>query len=562
MSELAVRDLSGIDLHRPYVDDVTITCPECGGTASRVEPVLDAWFDSGSMPAAQFHFPFQNQDTFERRFPADFICEAIDQTRGWFYSLLAVNTLVFDRTPYRNVVCLALIVDSTGQKMSKSRGNVIDPWSVLETRGAEALRWYMFSSGSPWTTKRVSVEGIDEATRKFLLTLWNTYAFFTTYANLDGWDPDTADRTDGPPANVLDRWIRSRLYRTVRAVTEALENFDAYTGTQALETFVDELSNWYVRRSRSRFWKSSDPSAHATLHESLLVLSQLLAPYTPFAADELYRNLARTEDSVHLADWPEADASAIDDELEREMELARTLVSLGRAARADAKLGVRQPLSRAIALMHRGEELRTDVVDQIADELNVKRFEVVSSLEGLLSYRVVPNFRSLGPKLGKQAPRVKELLMSVDGAEVRRAFEDAGAYELSVDGTSVRLEPSDVEIRAEQHEDLALAQDARHAVALDLTLDDDLIAEGIARELVRHINDRRKARGFELADRVAATVRTTGRTLTAARRHADWIAGEVLAKSFDLIDEASDDADGALIDGAPVLVELERTPSG
>jgi isoleucyl-tRNA synthetase len=557
LAELSGRDLTDVDLHRPFVDDVTIECQECGQTATRVEPVLDAWFDSGSMPAAQFHYPFDNQDVFERRFPADFICEAIDQTRGWFYSLLAVNTLVFDRTPYRNVVCLALIVDGAGQKMSKSRGNVIDPWSVLETRGAEALRWYMFSSGSPWTTKRVSVEGLDEAMRKFLLTLWNTHAFFVTYANLDGWQPGgEAGRRE--PDHVLDRWIRSRLHRTVRAVTDALDDFDAYSGTQALESFVDDLSNWYVRRSRPRFWKSSDPSAHATLHECLLVVSQLLAPYTPFVADEMYRNLARSDESVHLSDWPAVDTAAIDDALETEMALARSLVSLGRAARSDAKIGVRQPLSRAIALLHRGDDLRPAVVDEIADELNVKRFEVVSSLEGLLSYRVVPNFRLLGPKLGKQLPRVKQLLADVDGADVRRALDETGHYELAVDGTTVNLDASEVEIRAEQHEDLALAQDARHAVALDLTLDDELVAEGIARELIRVINDLRKARDFELADRVAATVRTSGRVLAAARRHADWIAGEVLARSFELVDElvAPDDST-AVADGTPLLVELE-----
>jgi isoleucyl-tRNA synthetase len=556
LAELSGRDLEGIDLHRPFVDDVTITCPDCGAVAYRVEPVLDAWFDSGSMPTAQLHYPFEHESTFALRFPADFICEAIDQTRGWFYSLLAVNTLVFDRAPYRNVVCLALIVDGSGQKMSKSRGNVIDPWTVLETRGVEALRWYMFSSGSPWTTKRVSVEGIDEATRRFLLTLWNTYAFFTTYANLDGWEPGAAE--PGAPTHVLDRWIRSRLHRTVRLVTTALSDFDAYSGTQALESFVDDLSNWFVRRSRPRFWKSSDAAAHATLHECLLVLSQLLAPYTPFVADEMYRNLAGTEDSVHLSDWPAADESAIDETLEQEMALARTLVSLGRAARSDAKLGVRQPLSRAIALLHRGDELRADVVAEIADELNVKRFEVVSSLEGLLSYRVVPNFRALGPKLGKQLPRVKELLAHVDGAEVRRALDETGSYELDVDGTAVRLDATELEIRAEQHEDLALAQDARHAVALDLTLDEALIEEGIARELIRAINDLRKASDFDLADRISAVVSTSGRVAGAAQRHEAWIAGEVLAKSFDIVDEARATGTGVVIDGTPVVMQIER----
>jgi isoleucyl-tRNA synthetase len=557
LSELSGRDLTGMDPHRPFVDDVTIRCPDCGGTSYRVEPVLDAWFDSGSMPAAQFHFPFENEDTFAKRFPADFICEAIDQTRGWFYSLLAVNTLVFDKAPYRNVVCLAHIIDGSGQKMSKSRGNIMDPWSVLDTRGAEALRWYMFSSGSPWTTKRVSLEGIDEAMRRFLLTLWNTYSFFTTYANLDGWVP--AGERPAAPTHVLDRWIRSRLHRTVATVTDALERFDALAGAQALETLVDDLSNWYVRRSRPRFWKSSDPNAHATMHECLVVLSQLLAPYCPFVADELYRNLAGSDESVHLTDWPAPDDAAIDDELEGEMALARTLVSLGRSARSEARRGVRQPLPRAIALLHGGEALRPEIVLEIKDELNVKHFDVVSSLEGLLSYRVVPNFRALGPRLGAQAPLVKELLTQVDGGEVRRALDEEGRYELAVDGSTVVLEPSDVEIRAEQHEDLSLAQDGPHAVALDLTLDDALIAEGIARELIRVINDERKAQDFALSDRITVQLQATGRVADAAKQHRDWIGGEVLATSFQVVpDDVARGSETGTIAEVPVKILLSR----
>jgi isoleucyl-tRNA synthetase len=531
LSERSGRELTGMDLHRPFVDEVTIGCPACGGTAYRIEPVLDAWFDSGSMPAAQFHYPFENEDVFSDRFPADFICEAIDQTRGWFYSLLAVNTLVFGKAPYRNVVCLALLVDKDGQKMSKSRGNVIDPIPVLGAGGADALRWYMFSSGSPWTPKRVSLEGIDEATRQFLLTLWNTYAFFVTYASLDGWAPPDSVPA---PTHVLDRWVRSRLHRTVREVTDALEHFDALTGAQALEALVDDLSNWYVRRSRPRFWKSSDASAHATLHEALRTIAQLLAPFCPFVTDEMWRNLAQTETSVHLTDWPAYDAAAIDDTLEAEMALARTLVSLGRAARADAKIGVRQPLPRAIALMTAGEQLRDDIVAEIADELNVKRFEVVASLEGLLSYRVVPNFRALGPRLGKRLPRVKDLFATVDGADVRRAFDETGAFVLDVDGETVSFAPDDVEIRAEQHEDLTLAQDGPHAVALDLTLDDQLRVEGAARELIRLINDQRKADNLALSDRIEVTLLTDGRFAEAARSHRDWIMGEVLATDLRL----------------------------
>ncbi len=359
LAERSGRDLDGLDLHRPAVDDVTITCPKCEHAgARRVEPVLDAWFDSGAMPAAQFHYPFENADRFERRFPADFICEAIDQTRGWFYSLLAVNTLVFDRSPYRNVVCLALVVDKDGQKMSKTKGNVIDPWTVLDTRGADALRWNFFSAGSPWTARRVSVEAVDESAR-FLITLWNTYSFFVTYANLDGWAPGLAGTP--APVHVLDRWVRSRLHSTVEAVTDALEAFDALRGAQAIERFVDDLSNWYVRRSRPRFWQANDAAAHATLYEALTTVARLLAPFTPFVADELHRNLAGanadgTVASVHLTDWPVADADARDDALEAEMERARTIVSLGLAARNESKLKVRQPLRRALVLVPDADE--------------------------------------------------------------------------------------------------------------------------------------------------------------------------------------------------------------
>jgi len=569
LSELSGRELTGMDLHRPYVDDVTITCPACGsGTAYRIEPVLDAWFDSGSMPAAQFHYPFENESAFGVRFPADFICEAIDQTRGWFYSLLAVNTLVFGKTPYRNVVCLAHIIDKDGAKMSKSRGNVIDPVPVLAERGADALRWYMFSSGSPWTPKRVYVEGIDEATRQFLLTLWNTYSFFVTYANIDGWSPGdaasdggagTVARGERDQSHILDRWIVSRLHRCTRDVTDALEHFDAFAGTQALAELIDDLSNWYVRRSRPRFWKSSDPAAHATLHRVLLTVSQLLAPYCPFVADDLFRNLAQADESVHLCDWPAFEPGAIDDALEAEMARARMLVSLGRAARANAKIGVRQPLPRAIALLTSGEAIRDEIVAEIRDELNVKSFEVVDSLEGLLSYRVVPNFKVLGPRLGKLLPGVKALLETTDGADVRRAFDDGGTYTLDVDGTPVTLSPDDVEIRAEEHEDLTLAQDGPHAVALDLTLDDDLRAEGLARELIRAINDLRKTHDFALSDRITAVVRAPDRITAAARRHEPWIAGEVLATTFAVIDEAVPaGAANAAIDGEATYIELQR----
>jgi isoleucyl-tRNA synthetase len=567
LSDLAGRDLGGLDLHRPYVDDVAFACPQCGGRARRVEPVLDAWFDSGSMPAAQFHYPFEHTDRFERRFPADFIAEAIDQTRGWFYSLLAVNTLAFDHTPYRNVVCLAHIVDRDGQKMSKSHGNTIDPWTILDTRGADALRWYFFSAGSPWTSRRVFPEGIDESIRHFILTLWNTYSFFVTYANLDGWEPDDAAKPGTDRQHVLDRWVRSRLQSTVRDVTEALDGFDSLRAAQALESFVDDLSNWYVRRSRPRFWKSADARAHAALHECLRVVTLLLAPFCPFLADELHVNLSRSNESVHLADWPAVDDAAIDPELEAEMDTARRLVTLGRAARTEAGLKVRQPLRRAVVVIPGGAELSAEVVAEVADELNVKRVEAVSDLEGLLDFTVVPNFRVLGPKVGKLIPAVKAALLAADGSEVKRALEADGAYPLALEsGESVDLTSDDVEVRAAAHQELALAQEGAYAVALDTTLDEDLRLEGLARELVRALNDLRKTVGLELSDRIAVELRATGAVAEAARRHGDSIAAEVLALDWKVDDahDSSGTADGFTeisVDGTPVGVRLEVVSS-
>jgi isoleucyl-tRNA synthetase len=566
LSELAGRDLSDLDLHRPYVDEVTFACPVdgCGAQATRVEPVLDAWFDSGAMPSAQFHNPFEHEDLFARRFPADFICEAIDQTRGWFYSLLAVNTLAFGQTPYRNVVCLAHVVDKDGQKMSKSKGNVIDPWAILASKGADPLRWYFFSAGSPWTNRRVSEEGIDEATRKFLLTLWNTLSFFVTYANLDGFTPEASPSAPPAGGHVLDRWIRSRLQMTVTGVTTALEGFDSLAAAQALEGFVDDLSNWYVRRSRSRFWKSSDPEAHATLHRALATVAQLLAPFCPFVADEVYAVLAvpGAPDSVHLTDWPQAEPDHVDLALEREMAMARRLVVLGRAARGDARMKVRQPLARALILAPRGERLSDEAAAQVAEELNVKRLEMVEGLEGLIRWSVVPNFRTLGPRLGPRMPAVKAALATVNGADVRRALDDAGVFAVEVDGERVELSAADLEVRAEEHEEFALAQDGPYAVALDLALDEDLRLEGLARELARALNDHRKAIGLAIADRISVSLSATGQLAQAARRHGDWIAGEVLATDWIVTEPTAGagtpEAKVLEVDGCDVAVAVRK----
>ena len=532
LAERSGQDLDGLDLHRPSIDEITIPCPECDSIATRVEPVLDAWFDSGSMPAAQFHYPFENTELFDRRFPADFICEAIDQTRGWFYSLLAVNTLVFDRSPYRDVVCLAHILDRDGLKMSKSRGNVVDPWSILDSRGADALRWFFFASGSPWTSRRFDVQMIDETARRFLGTLWSTYYFFTTYANLDGWEPGTAADDDEHPVldrPVLDRWVRSRLQSTVEETTDALERFDALRASQAVERFVDDLSNWYVRVSRPRFWKSSDRFAHATLHHCLRTIALLLAPMCPFTADELWTNLSLTSESVHLADWPTGDPAALDPDLEHAMATTRQIVALGRAARAEARIKVRQPLPRALVRVPPDADVPEDLVAVIATELNVKVIELVTDMSGVLDHAVVPNFRNLGPRVGSLMPQVKAALADVDGAAVQAALDLDGTYELVLAETSVALSSEDVEVRARAHEHLVLVEESGVAVALDTTVDDGLRAEGVARELVRAINDLRKTKDLDLADRIEADLYVDDSVATAAERHQNFIAGEVLA---------------------------------
>jgi isoleucyl-tRNA synthetase len=563
LAELAERDLTDLDLHRPDIDEVAISCPDCGERARRVEPVLDAWFDSGSMPAAQFHYPFEHEARFERRFPADFICEAIDQTRGWFYSLLAVNTLVFGRSPYRNVMCLALLVDKDGAKMSKSRGNVIDPWTILDSRGADALRWYFFSAGSPWTNRRVDEQMIDESTRRFLLTLWNTYSFFVTYANLDGWTPGAPGTRPPDVHHVLDRWVRSRLHSTIRDVTDALEGFDALRAAQTLESFVDDLSNWYVRRSRARFWKAADPAAHATLHECLRTVTLLLAPLCPFVSDEMFSNLDRVgttdAESVHLADWPDADLAAIDPSLEDAVAAARQVVTLGRSARTDAKLRVRQPLPRALVLLPGGEALPPELLAEVADELNVKQVEPILDLGGLLEHTVVPNFRALGPRLGARMPKVKEALAGVDGAVVSEALTRDGCFRLDVDGETIELRADDVEVRAAAHAELILAEEGGYAVALDTTIDDTLRREGRARELVRALNDLRKARDLELSDRIRLAVFADDTMRDAIVTHREWIQGEVLAVT--LVDDAPAaapaDAHRLDVDGQPIAVSLD-----
>lgn len=553
LSALVGADLSDLDLHRPFVDDITFVCPEacCEANAHRVAPVLDAWFDSGSMPSAQHHYPFENEALFKNSFPADFICEAIDQTRGWFYTLLAVNAPIFGASPYHNVVCLSLIVDSDGQKMSKSRGNVIDPWQIFTTHGADALRWYFFSAGQPWTPRRVFEEGIRESTRQTLLTLWNIYSFFCTYADLDGWNPPS-DRTQRPTVtHVMDRWILGELDTTVTEVTDALESFDALRATTRLGAFIDDLSNWYVRRSRPRFWKSNDHNAYATLYHCLVVTNELLAPFCPFLAEDIWTSLTG-ELSVHAADWPTTQG-VLEENLAEEMEAARRLVVLGRSARTDAKIKVRQPLRRAL-LLHPGVTLSEEIKQEIADELNVKSLEEIDTLSGLVRWTIVPNFRLLGPRLGQRVNEIKTALAQADGSALQSQLEANGFIEIAGE----QLSSEEVEIRAERHGEFTLSQEGPWAVALDLELDDALRSEGVARELVRMLNDLRKDEGFEIADRVLVHLRGTQQVRDALSQHRSWIAAEILATSLEDLDEDMSGMIEREVDGSAVQVIIAR----
>jgi isoleucyl-tRNA synthetase len=581
LSRLAGRDLSTIDPHRPAIDEIEVPCPECAAisaaeaaagaatgyvgnelevsNARRVEPVIDAWFDSGSMPAAQVGYPYAPGSKEAFTFPADFITEAIDQTRGWFYSLLAVNDLVFGAAPYRHVVCLGHIVDADGRKMSKSVGNVIDPWDILRSRGADALRWWMFSQGSPWTPTRVSLTAIDTAWRDTLLTLWNTVGFFTTYASLNGYDP----AAHGVPAlaarPALDRWAKSRVATTLRAVSQALDGYEPLDAATALARLVDDLSNWYVRRSRRRFWRT-DPgaspadslAAHATLHEALVATTLMLAPWCPFVADRLWGALtaAGPEDSVHLASWPDADAGPLDGELEEQMALARRLASLGRAARSEAGVKVRQPLPRALVFLAPGAPgLLADIV---ADELNVDEVVVAHELGEVLSLELVPNFRVLGPRLGEAVKEVRGALSALDAAAAAGALESGGTVTVELSGGPVELGPDELEVRVRGQAGFAVSREGGEVVALDLALDDDLRRRGLAREVVRHVQDLRKARGLEVSDRIRLWLSGVDRALY------EGIAREVLAVE---VSAGPGPHEGIPLDvdgGPPVEVWLEK----
>ncbi len=567
LAERSGKELN--DHHRPYVDEISFPCPHsaddgasaCGEPMKRVPEVIDVWFDSGAMPFAQHHFPFEHQETFEQSFPADFICEAQDQTRGWFYSLLAVATLTgvgadADRdsaragagSPYKNVVCLGLILDEDGQKMSKSKGNTVEPWQVLDKYGADAFRWYFFTSKQPWDGYRFSAETIGEGVRLFLKQLWSTYYFYVLYAHASAGelgngtadDTGTAAQTTRSSSSSeadadLDRWALSRTAATAALVTERLDAYDATTAGRAIAGLVDELSNWYVRRSRRRFW-DGDFSAFETLRTCLLTVSKLLAPFCPFIADEIYDNLDGELESVHLCDFPTGAAlGPRDEDLEQAMALARETVRLGLGARGQAKIKVRQPLGEAVVVADgREREAIERLTDVVREELNVRAVRFVAAADELGSYEIKPNYRTLGPLFGKEMPLVAEAIAALDPAHVAATLRDGSQIGISVAGREHTLTAEDVLLSMRAPDGYSVEREGAHAVALDLTIDEDLRRDGRAREIVHAVQNARKSAGLQVEDRIELALDGDPALIEAARAHRDYLAGETLALELEL----------------------------
>ena len=538
LSALAGVDVSAIDPHRPYVDDITMPCPTCGLIANRVPEVIDCWYDSGAMPFAAVGYPLQNADSFRAQYPADFICEAIDQTRGWFYTLMAIGTLVFEESSYKNVVCLGHILDEDGRKMSKHLGNVLEPIGLMNEHGADAVRWFMLASGSPWQARRVGHAAIGDVVRKTLLTYWNTVSFLSLYARLSQWEP-SAPAPDPSQRPVIDRWVISEANQLARDVDQALEAFDTQRAGRLLSTFIDNLSNWYVRRSRRRFW-DGDPAALATLHEALRTATLCLAPFTPFITERVWQDLFRSTDpsapkSVHLATWPEVTAEAIDEQLGTDMALVRRIVELGRAARASSGVRTRQPLGRALVSATGWSELSAQLREQICEELNISTLESLDDGgAGLVDTSVKANFRSLGQRFGKQTPAVAAAIAASDPAALLAEVRANGSTKLTVSGLGeVSVAEGDVVITETPREGWAVAADAGESIALDLTITDDLRRAGLAREIVRAIQEARKNSGLDVADRISVYWSSADEDVLATMsEHGEMIGAEVLAPNM------------------------------
>ncbi len=524
-----------IELHKPYIDSVLLNCPKCGGKMKRVSEVIDCWFDSGSMPFAQLHYPFENKEEFEKSFPADFISEAIDQTRGWFYTLMAISTLLFDKAPYENVVVLGHVQDKDGQKMSKHKGNVVDPWSILNKQGADAVRWYFYTNSAPWLPSRFYEEAVNEGQRKFMGTFWNTYAFFVLYANIDNFNPNDY-KLEYDKLSPMDKWVLSKLNSLIKYVDECLEKYKLTESSRAMSEFVDELSNWYVRRSRERFWGKDMPqdkiNAYMTLYTVLTELAKLSAPYVPFMAESIYQNLVRNVsenacESVHLCDFPEYHKEFVNSELEKNMELVLSIVVAGRAARNTSGIKNRQPIGRMFVKAEK--ELPEMYRDIVTEELNIKTIEFKDDVSEFTSYSFKPQLRTLGKKYGKLVPKIGEYLKSSNGSELMKELKENNIIKFNVDGDEIELSEDDVLIENAQAEGFAAESDRNVTVVLDTVLSEELIEEGFVREIISKIQTMRKDSGFEVLDRIKVFCQGNEKIAGVFERNGESIKADVLA---------------------------------
>ena len=527
-----------VEFHRPYIDEITITCPECGKQMKRVPEVIDCWFDSGAMPFAQHHYPFENKDLFEQQFPANFISEAVDQTRGWFYSLLAESTLLFNKAPYKNVIVMGHVQDENGQKMSKSKGNAVDPFNALETYGADAIRWYFYTSSAPWLPKRFSGKAVQEGQRKFMGTLWNTYAFFVLYANIDNFDASkyTLEYDKLP---VMDKWLLSKLNSTVAEVDSNLDQYRIPEAAKALQDFVDEMSNWYVRRSRERFWakgmEQDKINAYMTLYTALVTVAKAAAPMIPFMTEDIYQNLVRSIDadapeSIHLCDYPEVNEAWIDKDLEANMEELLEIVVLGRACRNTANIKNRQPIGTMYVKAEKAmDKFYTDI---IADELNVKEVKFADDVESFISYSFKPQLRTVGPKYGKLLNGIRTALSEIDGTAAMKELRENGVLTLDIDGNRVELAEEDLLIETAQSEGYVTETDGETSVVLDTNLTPELIQEGFVREIISKVQTMRKEAGFEVMDKIIVYAKDNDKIMDIMKANQDEIKREVLAENI------------------------------
>ena len=552
-----------VELHRPYIDEITIKCPECGKTMHRVPEVIDCWFDSGAMPFAQHHYPFENKDLFEQQFPADFISEAVDQTRGWFYSLLAESTLLFNKAPYKNVIVLGHVQDENGQKMSKSKGNAVDPFEALEKYGADAIRWYFYVNSAPWLPNRFHGKAVVEGQRKFMSTLWNTYAFFVLYANIDNFDA-TKYTLDYSSLPVMDKWLLSKLNSVVKAVDDHLANYRIPESARALQEFVDEMSNWYVRRSRERFWakgmEQDKINAYMTLYTALVTISKAAAPLIPFMTEDIYQNLVRSIDktapeSIHLCDYPEVKEEWIDRELEDDMEEVLKIVVLGRAARNTANIKNRQPIGTMF--VKTDKEMGQFYVDIIADELNVKEVKFAKDVESFISYSFKPQLRTVGPKYGKLLNGIRTALSEINGIQAMKELRDTGLLTLDIDGNKVELTEEDLLIETAQTEGYVTESEGETSVVLDTNLTPELIEEGFVREIISKIQTMRKEAGFEVTDHITVCAGGNDKIREIMAGNAEVIRRDVLADEM-VFDEERGYSKEWNINGEHVKLSVEK----